>query len=119
MSKSIKVLVIHSTSTPEGRILSSDDIRRIHCTSVSEGGKGWPEVGFSDLIHYDGHVERLVKNPSDAYVDGWNVDNARHIAYMGGIARNGRTVKDTRTDHQKKSIDAFIKRFKGIEIVYV
>ena len=86
-------------------------------------GNGWPEVGFSDLVHYDGRVERLVKNPADAYVDGWGMENARHIAYMGGIARNGRSVKDTRTDAQKAALESFVKKFMSknpdAEVVYI
>ena len=60
----LKQLVIHCTATPEGREVSADEIRRWHCAPLSEGGRGWRQVGYTDLIHLDGTVERLVDNLS-------------------------------------------------------
>ncbi|MFR2931049.1 MAG: hypothetical protein ACLTCW_08040, partial [Alistipes putredinis] len=53
-------LVIHCTATPPGREVSAADIRRWHTAPVSQGGRGWRQVGYTDLIHLDGSVERLV-----------------------------------------------------------
>ena len=55
----VKYLVIHCTATPEGRHITSDDIRRWHLKE-----RGWKQVGYTDMIHLDGRVERLVKNKS-------------------------------------------------------
>ncbi len=60
MAARLKYLVIHCTATPEGRDVTSDEIRRWHTDPVSKGGRGWTQVGYTDLIHLDGTVERLV-----------------------------------------------------------
>ena len=125
----LKRLVLHCTATPEGREVSSADIRHWHCDPVSKGGRGWKQVGYTDMIHLDGKVERLVKNNEDAEVDPWEVTNgaagynstSRHVVYVGGVAKDGKTPKDTRTAAQKKAMEAYVKdfhrRFPGIPIV--
>lgn len=125
----LKRLVLHCTATPEGREVSAADIRHWHCDPVSKGGRGWKQVGYTDMIHLDGKVERLVKNNEDAEVDPWEVTNgaagynstSRHVVYVGGVGKDGKTAKDTRTVAQKKALEAYVKdfhrRFPGIPIV--
>jgi len=119
MIQPLKYLVIHCTATPEGREVSSDEIRKWHTDPVSKGGRGWSQVGYTDLIHLDGKVERLVQNNEDAYVDGWEVTNgatgynsiSRHIVYAGGVAKDGKTAKDTRTPAQQMALENYVKDF--------
>ena len=125
----LKRLVLHCTATPEGREVSSDEIRAWHTAPVSKGGRGWKQVGYTDLIHLDGRVERLVGNNEDARVDPWEVTNgakgynqtSRHIVYAGGLARDGRSPKDTRTPEQRKALEAYVRdfhrRFPTVQIV--
>ena len=54
----MKYLVIHCTATPEGREVSSKEIRAWHTNPVSQGGRGWKQVGYTDMVHLDGRVER-------------------------------------------------------------
>jgi hypothetical protein len=129
MNKTLKYLVVHCTATPEGREVSSADIRRWHTGPVSEGGRGWKQVGYTDLVHLDGTVERLVNNNEDAYVDGWEVtngatgynSNSRHIVYAGGVAKDGKTAKDTRTPAQQAALEKYVKdfheRFPNVRII--
>ncbi len=124
-----KYLVIHCTATPEGREVSSAEIRRWHTDPVSKGGRGWKQVGYTDLIHLDGTVERMVQNNEDAEVDPWEITNgakgynsvSRHIVYAGGLAKDGKRAKDTRTEAQKKALTTYVrdfhKRFPQIRIV--
>ena len=108
MSNRIARLVIHCTATPEGREVTANDIRRMHCAAPPKG-RGWKQVGYTDMVHLDGIVERLVPNNEDAYVDGWEVTNgakgyngtSRHIVYVGGLKSDGKTPADTRTPAQK------------------
>lgn len=112
-------LVIHCTATPEGREVSAADIRRWHTAPVSAGGRGWKQVGYTDLFHLDGTVERLVANNEDAWVDDWEITNgvagynsvSRHIVYAGGCAPDGKTAKDTRTSAQKASLRRYVEDF--------
>lgn len=124
----LKYLVIHCTATPEGRDVTPEDIRRWHTSPVSAGGRGWKQVGYTDLIRLDGRVERLVNNNEDANVDPWEVTNgakgynsiSRHIVYAGGCDRNMKP-KDTRTAAQEKALVAYIKdfhrRFPNVRII--
>mgnify|MGYP000779135506 CR=1 FL=1 len=85
----LKYLVLHCTATPEGREVTADEIRRWH-TSAPPVGRGWKQVGYTDMIHLDGRVERLVDNNEDAQVDSWEITNgakgynttARHVVYV-------------------------------------
>lgn len=125
----MKYLVLHCTATPEGREVSGADIRHWHTDPVSKGGRGWKQVGYTDLFHLDGTVERLVKNNEDAEVDPWEVTNgaagynsvSRHVVYAGGLAKDGKTAKDTRTAAQLKAMTVYVRdfheRFPQIKIV--
>ena len=114
----LKYLVIHCTATPEGRDVTPDDIRRWHTSPVSAGGRGWKQVGYTDLIRLDGTVERLVNNNEDANVDPWEVTNgakgynsvSRHIVYAGGCDKSNKP-KDTRTAAQEKALVAYVRDF--------
>ena len=115
----LKRLVIHCTATPEGREVTAADIRHWHCDPVSKGGRGWKQVGYTDLIHLDGSVERLVRNNEDANLDPWEITNgaagynsvSRHIVYAGGCAADGKTAKDTRTPQQVKALTDYVRDF--------
>lgn len=125
----LQYLVLHCTATPEGREVSSKEIRAWHTNPVSKGGRGWKQVGYTDLIHLNGEVERLVNNNEDANVDPWEVTNgakgynsiSRHIVYVGGVAADGETTKDTRTKAQKQSMETYVrdfhKRFPNVRII--
>jgi len=115
----LQYLVLHCTATPEGREVTAADIRRWHTSPVSKGGRGWKQVGYTDIIHLDGKVERLVNNNEDANVDPWEITNgakgynsvSRHVVYAGGCARDGKTPKDTRTPAQRKAMEEYVKDF--------
>ena len=116
----LKYLVIHCTATPEGREVSSADIRKWHTSPVAQGGRGWKQVGYTDLFHLNGGVERLVENNEDAQVTlevtngakGYN-SVSRHIVYAGGVGKDGKTPKDTRTGCQKKALEKYVRIFIG------
>ena len=125
----MKYLVLHCTATPEGREVTSGEIRHWHTDPVKKGGRGWKQVGYTDMIHLDGRVERLVRNNEDAEVDPWEVTNgakgyntvSRHVVYVGGVSKDGKTAKDTRTEAQLKAMTAYVRefheRFPQIKIV--
>lgn len=81
------------------------------------------------MIHLDGKVERLVQNNEDANVDPWEITNgakgynstSRHVVYVGGVARDGKTPRDTRTLKQLKAMEAYVKdfhrRFPAVKII--
>lgn len=111
----LQYLVIHCTATPEGREVTAADIKAWHTNPTAKGGRGWKQVGYTDLFKLDGTVERLVQNNEDANVDPWEITNgatgyngiSRHIVYAGGVSKDGKTPKDTRTT---ESIGRICKR---------
>ena len=115
----MKLLVIHCTATPAGREVSAEEIRRWHTAPPNEGGRGWKQVGYTDMVHLDGTVERLVANNEDDVVDPWEITNgakgynsiSRHIVYVGGVAADGKTPEDTRTPGQLKALEDYVKDF--------
>lgn len=115
----LKQLVNHCTATSEGREVTAADIRAWHTNPTSKGGRGWKQVGYTDLFHLDGTVERLVQNNENGNVDPWEITNgatghnsvSRHIVYAGGVARDGKTPKDTRTPAQLKALETYVKDF--------
>lgn len=127
MSKPMRYLVIHCTATPEGREVSAAEIRRWH-TAPPPVGRGWKQVGYTDLVHLDGRIERLADNNEDANVDPWEVTNgaagynsvSRHIVYVGGCDKAGKP-KDTRTEAQREALKRYVEdfhaRFPQIHIV--
>ena len=124
----MQYLVIHCTATPEGREVSAAEIRRWHTAPISQGGRGWKQVGYTDMVHLDGRVERLVNNNEDAQVDAWEVTNgaagynnvSRHIVYVGGCDKAGKP-KDTRTEAQREALKHYVEdfhaRFPQVKIV--
>lgn len=124
----LKYLVLHCTATPEGRDVTAAQIRQWHTSPVSAGGNGWKQVGYTDLIHIDGRVERLVNNNEDANVDPWEITNgakgynsvSRHVVYAGGCDSK-MNPKDTRTAAQLKAMEAYVKdfhrRFPDVRII--
>lgn len=119
MKRELLYLVLHCTATKEGREVSADEIRRWHTSPVALGGRGWKQVGYTDLIHLNGSVERLVANNEDAWVDDREITNgakgynsvSRHVVYAGGLASDGKTPKDTRTPAQLAALEKYVKDF--------
>ena len=124
----MQYLVIHCTATPEGREVSAAEIRRWHTAPISQGGRGWKQVGYTDMVHLNGRVERFVNNNEDAQVDAWEVTNgaagynsiSRHIVYVGGCDKAGKP-KDTRTEAQREALKHYVEdfhaRFPQVKIV--
>lgn len=111
----IKYLILHCTATPEGREVTSDDIRKWHL-SPPPNGRGWSRVGYTDIIHLDGYVENLTPYDSDDDIEAWELTNgvagqnsvSRHIVYAGGTDKTGK-AKDTRTPAQIESMATYCK----------
>lgn len=117
MPEKLKYLVIHCTATPEGREVTSDQIRHWH-TDPAPAGRGWKQVGYSDMVHLDGWLENLVPFDQDNLVDPSEITNgasgynnlSHHLVYVGGCSAN-MAPKDTRNSAQKDVILTYIKHF--------
>ncbi len=129
MKRKLEYLVIHCTATPEGREVEGAEIRAWH-TDPKPKGRGWKQVGYTDLFHLDGKIERLADNNEDIWVDGEEITNgalhyngvSRHIAYVGGCSRTEPLIpKDTRTPAQFMALREYVldfhARFPQVKIV--
>ena len=110
----LQYLVIHATATPAGMKVTPEDIRFWH-TSAPPKGRGWRQVGYSDMILLDGTVVNLVPYNEDENVDRWEITNgvaginshSRHVVYVGGCDSQMR-AKDTRTPAQLESLERYV-----------
>jgi N-acetylmuramoyl-L-alanine amidase len=116
--RKIQYLVIHCTATPPKVMVTSRAIRVWHLSPINKGGRGWKQVGYSDMIHFNGRLENLVPYNNDSIVQPWEVTNgaaginsiSRHVVYVGGLdARHN--PADTRTKHQLKTMESYVKDF--------
>ncbi len=94
----IKELIVHCTATPEGKDYTVDQIRQMHLA------RGFSDIGYHYLVARDGtilpgrHVDII-----GAHCLGHNTCSIG-ISYIGGVASDGKTPKDTRTPEQKKAL---------------
>ena len=113
--KALQYLIIHCTATPSGRAVTAADISRWHL-DPPPAGRGWNQVGYTDMILINGYVENLVANNEDGIVDSWEITNgvkginsiSRHVVYVGGLSVDGK-ASDTRTTVQKIALANYVK----------
>lgn len=98
VDRTITEIIVHCTATPEGKDYTVDDIRRWHKE------QGWSDIGYHYVIYRDGsiHEGRDVKY-SGAHCTGHNA-NSIGVVYVGGVGKDGKTAKDTRTKAQKRAL---------------
>lgn len=96
--RDITEIIIHCTATPEGRDYTVEQIREWHRQ------RGFADVGYHFIIHLDGSVDRGRPIAQiGAHCQGHNT-NSIGVAYVGGLASDNKTPKDTRTDRQRASM---------------
>lgn len=113
--KKLQYLIIHCTATPEGRTVTSKQIREWH-TSPAPKGRGWKQVGYTDMIHINGQLENLVPHNDDQWVDPREITNgavginsvSRHVVYVGGMTKDNKAPKDTRTSEQLLALRNYV-----------
>ena len=96
--RKINKIILHCSATPEGRHHDVADIRRWHLK------RGFNNIGYHFLIHIDGTIEvgRSIKKPG-AHTAYHNQDSIG-ICYTGGMSKDMKKAKDTRTQAQKDSL---------------
>lgn len=94
----ISEIIVHCTATPEGRAVTVAEIDAWH------RARGWSGIGYHRVIGLNG--ERWAGRPIDkigAHCEGHNTGTIG-VTYVGGVAKDGRTAKDTRTLAQKQAL---------------
>lgn len=105
--RAINKIIIHCSATPEGKDYTVYDITRWHKE------RGFKDIGYHYVIYRDGtiHDGRGVKLVG-AHCTGQNA-NSIGICYIGGVAIDGKTPKDTRTPAQKTALLNLIRTLKA------
>jgi len=98
----INEIIVHCTATPEGKEYSVADIRRWHLK------RGFSDIGYHYVIHLDGTLE----NGRDVDLSGAHCTNHNAhsigVVYVGGVAKDNKTPKDTRTNEQKAALASLL-----------
>ena len=96
--RKINKIILHCSATPEGRHHDVADIRRWHLK------RGFNDIGYHYLIHIDGTIEEgRPLNKQGAHCSGQNRGSIG-ICYVGGMSKDMKKAKDTRTQAQKDSL---------------
>lgn len=104
--RQIKEIILHCSATAEGRDYTVADIDRWH------KARGWRGIGYHYVIYRDGsvHPGRPVEQVG-AHCTGHNA-NSIGICYIGGLAADNKTPKDTRTPAQIQALRDLVGELK-------
>lgn len=106
--RNINKIIVHCSATPEGKDVKTETIRGWHIK-----GNGWNDIGYHYVIELDGSVHKgRDESKVGAHCQGYNF-NSIGVCYVGGVAKDGKTPKDTRTEKQKESLLALLKELKA------
>lgn len=105
--RKISEIIVHCTATPEGKDYDIATIRSWHLA------RGFNDIGYHYVISRDGTVMKgRSENISGAHCTGHNSISIG-VCYVGGLATDGKTPKDTRTNEQKESLIKLLKELKS------
>nr|DAE47070.1 MAG TPA: endodeoxyribonuclease I [Caudoviricetes sp.] len=104
--RKINKIIIHCSATPEEREHTVADITAWHKQ------RGFATIGYHFVIYLDGtiHEGRPIEMQG-SHTLGQNAHSIG-ICYIGGVAKDGRTPKDTRTPAQKKALIELVAELK-------
>ena len=104
----ITEIIIHCSATPEGKDFTVDDIRRWHLA------RKFADIGYHYVIYRDGSVHKgRAENIAGAHCLEHNAHSIG-ICYIGGVAKDGKTPKDTRTPQQKQALRKLVQQLQFV-----
>ena len=105
--RNIKEIIIHCSATPEGKDFTTAQIKQWHLA------RGFSDIGYHYVIYRDGSIHTgRAESVSGAHCTGHNTISIG-VCYIGGVASDGKTPKDTRTEAQKASLLKLLKQLKA------
>lgn len=104
--RTINEIIVHCSATPDGKDYTVEDIDRWHRQ------KGWDCIGYHYVIYRDGSIHGgRSEEKIGAHCVGHN-RNSIGVCYIGGLATDGKTPKDTRTPAQKTALVKLLRILK-------
>ena len=105
--RKITDIIIHCSATAEDKSFTVADIDRWHRQ------RGFAQIGYHYVIYLDGtiHKGRPIELVG-AHCQGHN-SHSIGICYIGGLAKDNKTPKDTRTPEQKAALLKLLKELKS------
>lgn len=104
--RNIDLIVVHCSATPEGRDVSTEEIRQWHLD------RGWSDIGYHFVVELDGSVcDGRPVEVSGAHASGHN-KNSIGVCYVGGVDAD-MEPKDTRTEEQKEALVELLQDLKS------
>ena len=98
----INEIIIHCSATPEGKDFTVADIDRWHRQ------RGFNSIGYHWVIYRNGmRAKGRDESIIGAHCTGHN-SHSIGVCYIGGIAGDGKTPKDTRTNEQKTALRSIL-----------
>lgn len=98
-----KEIILHCSATAENKPFTAADIEKWHKK------RGFKKIGYHYVIKLDGTVEKgRDEKESGAHTVNHN-SKSIGICYVGGLTKDGKTPKDTRTDKQKEAMYRLVK----------
>lgn len=106
--RKITEIIVHCSATAEGKDFGAKDIDLWH------RAQGWDCIGYHYVVKLDGTVEsgRDIEKVG-AHCKGHNAHSVG-ICYIGGVAADGKTPKDTRTPQQKAALRLLVDNLKRV-----
>lgn len=102
--RKINEIIVHCSATAEGKDFTVEDITRWH------KARGFKTIGYHWVVYRDGTVHAgRSENEVGAHCVGHNA-NSIGVCYIGGLAADGKTPKDTRTAAQKAALRGLLKK---------
>lgn len=99
----IDEIIVHCTATPEGRDVSVATIRGWH------KAQGWADIGYHWVVLLDGTIAPgRPEAQIGSHVAGHNTGTLG-VVYVGGVAADCKTPKDTRTPAQRAALLALCR----------
>lgn len=106
--RKITEIIVHCTATPEGKDYTIKDITAWHKQ------RGFSTIGYHYVVYRDGSVHNgRDVNVAGAHCTGHNAHSIG-VCYVGGLAKDGKTPKDTRTNVQKASLEILLRKLRTL-----
>ena len=105
--RKITEIIVHCSATTEGKDITVADITRWHKQ------RGFRTIGYHYVVYRDGSVHLgRPEGEIGAHCTGHNAVSIG-VCYIGGLAADGKTAKDTRTKEQREALTMLLRRLRA------